>query len=182
MTADAPLHTVTGAHRGELAIVSPSIVGCGGRRGQSPPVDVRRPIRRRRPRPTPAWSRRSSRAPRTATSTRRASGAARASIRSRAVPDHLDVAGQRAGHGAHHQVPQRRGRPRHAPAAGDGHRQQLRQAPGRLRSAGRRRSAAGAVHQLRAAGRRNRSVDLPAAQRHCAKKAKPPSSSRRWSS
>jgi DNA (cytosine-5)-methyltransferase 1 len=38
-----PLHTVTGAHRGELAIVSPSIVGCGGRRGQSPPVDVQAP-------------------------------------------------------------------------------------------------------------------------------------------
>jgi site-specific DNA-cytosine methylase len=32
----------------------------------------------------------------------------------RAVPDHLDVAGQRAGHRAHHQVPQRRDRPRHA--------------------------------------------------------------------
>jgi len=40
---DQPLHTVTGAHRGELAIVSPSIVGCGGRRGQSPPVDVQGP-------------------------------------------------------------------------------------------------------------------------------------------
>jgi DNA (cytosine-5)-methyltransferase 1 len=40
---DHPLHTVTGAHRGELAIVSPSIVGCGGRRGQSPPVDVEAP-------------------------------------------------------------------------------------------------------------------------------------------
>jgi DNA (cytosine-5)-methyltransferase 1 len=38
-----PLHTVTGAHRGELAIVSPSIVGCGGRRGQSPPADVQAP-------------------------------------------------------------------------------------------------------------------------------------------
>jgi DNA (cytosine-5)-methyltransferase 1 len=42
-SADAPLHTVTGAHRGELAIVSPSIVGCGGRRGQSPPVDITAP-------------------------------------------------------------------------------------------------------------------------------------------
>jgi DNA (cytosine-5)-methyltransferase 1 len=41
--ADQPLHTVTGAHRGELAIVSPSIVGCGGRRGQSPPVGMDTP-------------------------------------------------------------------------------------------------------------------------------------------
>lgn len=41
--ADQPLHTVTGAHRGELALVSPSIVGCGGRRGQSPPVDITAP-------------------------------------------------------------------------------------------------------------------------------------------
>lgn len=39
-----PLPTVTGAHRGELTLTVPAIVGCGGRRGQSPPCDVTRPM------------------------------------------------------------------------------------------------------------------------------------------
>lgn len=34
---DAPLRTITGAHRGEKAIIVPAIVGCGGRAGQSRP-------------------------------------------------------------------------------------------------------------------------------------------------
>lgn len=34
---DAPFNTVTGAHRGEKAVVVPSIVGVGSRAGQSPP-------------------------------------------------------------------------------------------------------------------------------------------------
>lgn len=33
----APFNTITGAHRGEKAVVVPSIVGCGGRAGQSRP-------------------------------------------------------------------------------------------------------------------------------------------------
>lgn len=33
----APINTITGAHRGEKAVVVPSIVGCGGRAGQSRP-------------------------------------------------------------------------------------------------------------------------------------------------
>jgi DNA (cytosine-5)-methyltransferase 1 len=41
---DVPLHTVTGAHRGEMAVVSPVIVGCGGRRGQSGPVGPEQPF------------------------------------------------------------------------------------------------------------------------------------------
>lgn len=40
---DQPLPTVTGAHRGEMAVVSPVIVGCGGRRGQSAPVGPEQP-------------------------------------------------------------------------------------------------------------------------------------------
>jgi DNA (cytosine-5)-methyltransferase 1 len=39
-----PLVTVTGANRGELAVISPTIVGCGGRRGQSGPVDPEHPF------------------------------------------------------------------------------------------------------------------------------------------
>lgn len=39
-----PVPTVTGAHRGEMALVSPTIVGCGGRRGQSGPVDPQGPF------------------------------------------------------------------------------------------------------------------------------------------
>lgn len=35
--ADEPIRTITGAHRGEKAVVVPSIVGCGGRAGQSRP-------------------------------------------------------------------------------------------------------------------------------------------------
>lgn len=35
--ADEPFRTITGAHRGEKAVVVPSIVGCGGRAGQSRP-------------------------------------------------------------------------------------------------------------------------------------------------
>lgn len=38
-STDDPLRTVTTAKGGELALVSPTIVGCGGRRGQSGPVD-----------------------------------------------------------------------------------------------------------------------------------------------
>jgi DNA (cytosine-5)-methyltransferase 1 len=38
-SSDDPLRTVTTAKGGELALVSPTIVGCGGRRGQSGPVD-----------------------------------------------------------------------------------------------------------------------------------------------
>lgn len=38
-----PVRTITTAHRGELAMVSPVIVGCGGRRGQSGPVDPQGP-------------------------------------------------------------------------------------------------------------------------------------------
>lgn len=34
---DEPMNTVTGAHRGEKAVVSPVFVGVGGRAGQSPP-------------------------------------------------------------------------------------------------------------------------------------------------
>jgi len=41
---DDPLVTVTGANRGELAMVSPVIVGCGGRRGQSGPVGPQQPF------------------------------------------------------------------------------------------------------------------------------------------
>ncbi|WP_229710192.1 DNA cytosine methyltransferase [Novosphingobium indicum] len=41
---DTPLPTVTGANRGEMAIVSPTIVGCGGRRGQSGPVGPQQPF------------------------------------------------------------------------------------------------------------------------------------------
>lgn len=35
--ADEPFRTITGAHRGEKAVVVPSIVGCGGRAAQSRP-------------------------------------------------------------------------------------------------------------------------------------------------
>lgn len=35
--ADEPFRTITGAHRGEKAVVVPSIVGCGGRASQSRP-------------------------------------------------------------------------------------------------------------------------------------------------
>lgn len=35
--ADEPLRTVTGAHRGEKAVVAPVLAGCGGRAGQSEP-------------------------------------------------------------------------------------------------------------------------------------------------
>lgn len=38
-----PLPTVTAAHRGEMALVSPVVVGCGGRRGQSGPVGPDQP-------------------------------------------------------------------------------------------------------------------------------------------
>lgn len=38
-----PLPTVTAANRGEMALVSPVIVGCGGRRGQSAPVGPEQP-------------------------------------------------------------------------------------------------------------------------------------------
>lgn len=41
-TADQ-LPTITGAHRGEMALVSPVITGCGGRLGQTEPVDPRDP-------------------------------------------------------------------------------------------------------------------------------------------
>lgn len=40
---DQPLPTVTGANRGEMAVVSPVVVGCGGRRGQSGPVSMEQP-------------------------------------------------------------------------------------------------------------------------------------------
>ena len=39
----APLPTVTGANRGEMAVISPVIVGCGGRRGQSGPTGPEQP-------------------------------------------------------------------------------------------------------------------------------------------
>ena len=35
--ADEPFRTITGAHRGEKAVIVPSVVGCGGRAGQSRP-------------------------------------------------------------------------------------------------------------------------------------------------
>jgi DNA (cytosine-5)-methyltransferase 1 len=38
-----PFRTITAAKGGEFALVSPSIVGVGGRRGQSPPIDARDP-------------------------------------------------------------------------------------------------------------------------------------------
>lgn len=40
---DDPLRTITTAKGGEMALISPTIVGCGGRRGQSGPVDPRGP-------------------------------------------------------------------------------------------------------------------------------------------
>jgi DNA (cytosine-5)-methyltransferase 1 len=40
---DQPFQTITGAHRGEKAVVVPTLVGCGGRAGQSPPRSVDRP-------------------------------------------------------------------------------------------------------------------------------------------
>jgi len=35
-----PAPTITGAHRGELAVVGAAVIGCGGRSGQVPPMDV----------------------------------------------------------------------------------------------------------------------------------------------
>lgn len=40
---DEPLRTITTAKGGEMALVSPVIVGCGGRRGQSAPVGPEQP-------------------------------------------------------------------------------------------------------------------------------------------
>ena len=40
---DEPSRTVTGAHRGEQALVTPFVAGCGGRAGQSPPKAVDEP-------------------------------------------------------------------------------------------------------------------------------------------
>lgn len=39
-----PLRTITTAHRGEMAFVSPTIVGCGGRAGQSRPRSADEPL------------------------------------------------------------------------------------------------------------------------------------------
>lgn len=41
---DEPLRTVTGAHRGEHALIQPFIAGVGGRMGQSPERSVERPM------------------------------------------------------------------------------------------------------------------------------------------
>jgi len=41
---DEPMRTVTAAHRGEFAVVSPSIVGVGGRMGQSAPRGTDQPF------------------------------------------------------------------------------------------------------------------------------------------
>ncbi|MEA3541971.1 MAG: DNA cytosine methyltransferase [Pseudomonadota bacterium] len=43
-SADEPLRTITTAKGGEYAVVSPVVVGCGGRRGQSGPVDPQGPF------------------------------------------------------------------------------------------------------------------------------------------
>jgi DNA (cytosine-5)-methyltransferase 1 len=40
---DQPFTTITGAHRGEKSVVVPTLVGCGGRAGQSPPRAIDRP-------------------------------------------------------------------------------------------------------------------------------------------
>ncbi len=42
---DAPLPTVTGANRGEMALCVPTLVGAGGRAGQSPPCGADEPMR-----------------------------------------------------------------------------------------------------------------------------------------
>jgi DNA (cytosine-5)-methyltransferase 1 len=39
-----PLPTLTAAHRGELALITPFVVGCGGRAGQVPPMSVEDPL------------------------------------------------------------------------------------------------------------------------------------------
>lgn len=42
-SVEDPLHTVTASQKDHNCVVSATIVGCGGRRGQSGPVDVERP-------------------------------------------------------------------------------------------------------------------------------------------
>jgi DNA (cytosine-5)-methyltransferase 1 len=41
---DDPMRTITAAKRGEFALVSPLLAGVGGRRGQSPPSSVEKPL------------------------------------------------------------------------------------------------------------------------------------------
>lgn len=41
---DEPIRTITGAHRGELALVHPFVAGVGGRMGQSPERSIERPM------------------------------------------------------------------------------------------------------------------------------------------